>query len=204
MTEDDDIPTLSQKTLQALQEFLQEQAGEKENNTVSEDWNLSQFWYDEDTTSTLSLAAFSLCNDTSNIALISCPTIYPHIQNLITSNNKNVNVTLFEYDKRFAKYDPDFVYYDYNFPVSFKPELGKSFDVILVDPPFLSKECLTKVSETIYFLKKVDSKIILCTGSVMETLAGKLLQVYKCSFQPKHQRNLANEFICLTNFGEIS
>lgn len=34
----------------------------------------------------------------------------------------------------------------------------------------------------------------------MEELATKILNVHKCSFEPKHINNLANQFVCFTNF----
>jgi hypothetical protein len=38
------------------------------------------------------------------------------------------------------------------------------------------------------------------SGGIMEELAKKLLDVHKCSFEPKHKNNLANQFACFTNF----
>lgn len=37
-------------------------------------------------------------------------------------------------------------------------------------------------------------------GEIMEELAVKLMEVHKCSFEPKHKNNLANQFACFTNF----
>jgi len=42
--------------------------------------------------------------------------------------------------------------------------------------------------------------LINCLGEIMEELATKLLNVHKCSFQPEHNNNLANQFACFTNF----
>ena len=69
---------------------------------------------------------------------------------------------ILEFDKRFAKYGEDFIFYDYNEPLAFEETLKHSFDMVVVDPPFLSDECLTKVAETVKFLGK--GKTLLCTG----------------------------------------
>lgn len=47
-----------------------------------------------------------------------------------------------------------------------------------------------------------DFKVILYNflGEIMEELATKLIKVHKCSFEPKHKNNLANQFACFTNF----
>ncbi len=97
-------------------------------------------------------------------------------------------------------------------------DLRESFDVVFVDPPFLSEECLTKAAVTAKFLAK--DKIVLCsgdeqqtktvlekhsfmivvTGAVMEGLAGRLLSLKECKFRPGHKNNLANEFRCFANY----
>jgi EEF1A lysine methyltransferase 1 len=43
-------------------------------------------------------------------------------------------------------------------------EFSPAFEVVLVDPPYLSDECLTKTAMTIR--KLATDKIILCTGIV--------------------------------------
>ncbi|KOB71765.1 hypothetical protein OBRU01_13210, partial [Operophtera brumata] len=66
MEEEDDVPTLSAETFSALQEFYAEQAKRqeilekleaddklKENILFDENWQLSQFWYDEATVQAL-------------------------------------------------------------------------------------------------------------------------------------------------------
>lgn len=37
-------------------------------------------------------------------------------------------------------------------------------------------------------------------GAIMEELAGKLMDLKTCSFLPKHNHNLANEFRCYVNY----
>lgn len=71
-------------------------------------------------------------------------------------------VKLFEYDKRFSVYGSDFIFYDYNEPIKFDEELSNSFDLVVVDPPFLSEECLTKSLQTTNYLTR--KHVILCTG----------------------------------------
>jgi len=51
--------------------------------------------------------------------------------------------------------------------------------------------------------KNEETKVILCTGAVMQELADKLAKLKITSFIPKHKNNLANEFRCYTNFGDL-
>ncbi|XP_003386264.1 PREDICTED: protein-lysine N-methyltransferase n6amt2-like [Amphimedon queenslandica] len=194
---DEDIPVLSAYALAALQEFYDEQIAKQECvNTVQEDWQLSQFWYDEETTATLAEECFK--ESEGNIACISCPTLYAKLSQ--DSSCKQSRIVLLEYDKRFAIHGEDYVHYDYNAPLDV-PDSIKSlgFDLVIADPPFLSEECLTKVSQTIRLL--TTNKIILCTGTVMGELAKQILQVEECrNFIPRHRNNLANSFSCYVNY----
>lgn len=76
--------------------------------------------------------------------------------------NSSLTVTLFEYDQRFKAFGPNYVPYDYKFPLDVPRDLSNSYDLVVADPPFLSDECLTKTAITIKFLTKRD--IVLCTG----------------------------------------
>lgn len=46
--------------------------------------------------------------------------------------------------------------------MKFDEELLNSFDLVVVDPPFLSEECLTKSLQTTKSLTK--KHVLLCTG----------------------------------------
>ncbi|XP_012263575.2 EEF1A lysine methyltransferase 1 [Athalia rosae] len=203
---DDDVPQLSSTTLAALQEFYKEKedqenqlkniGAEKEssNLTFDENWQLSQFWYDDDTVHSFVRGIKNSTEPTGKIALISCPTLYNEMKNQADGRQ----VTLFEYDQRFAIFESDFIPYDYKSPLSIPRELANSFDLVVADPPFLSEECLTKTAVTMKFLSK--KKIVLSTGAIMMELAERLLGVTKCNFEPHHKNNLANEFCCFSNF----
>lgn len=65
-------------------------------------------------------------------------------------------------------YGDDFVLYDYNLPLDIPKELSGSFEVVIVDPPFLSEECLSKASQTVKLLSK--NRIIVCTGESMDLI----------------------------------
>ncbi|XP_020746849.1 EEF1A lysine methyltransferase 1 isoform X1 [Odocoileus virginianus] len=130
------------------------------------------------------------------VACVSAPSVY---QKLRERHRDNVSVCIFEYDRRFAVYGEDFVYYDYKSPVDLPERIAThSFDIVVADPPYLSEECLRKMSETIKLLTR--EKIMLCTGAVMEEAAEKLLGVKMCKFIPEHTRALGNEFRCFVNY----
>lgn len=207
MEDEEDVPQLSASTFAALQEFYQEQEAREIRETsanelaqngnivFNEDWQLSQFWYDESTIKDLVDLTLDTVGENAKIALISCPTLYKTMKD---KAGLNAEITLFEYDQRFAVYGTDFTLYDYKSPLNIPRDKSSYYDIVIADPPFLSEECLTKTAVTIKFLTK--GNIILCTGATMADLAERLLDLKKTKFEPKHKNNLANEFWCFANF----
>ncbi|KAH8281212.1 hypothetical protein KR044_005650 [Drosophila immigrans] len=212
---DDDGIALSAETLTILNKFLAERSERERNEEqrminqsgkdsfFEEDWQLSQFWYSADTKRALGNAVAKILKEHGNgadfrVALLSCPSLYATIK---TVHSK---INIFEYDQRFSAYGSDFVHYDYNaidcnsdYPIMH----NRCYDLIIADPPFLSEECMSKMSKIVINLQRSsDSKIIFCSGEVVEPWLTTFLPVHKCRFRPEHERNLGNEFVSYANF----
>lgn len=93
---------------------------------------------------------------------MSAPSVYQKLRQGVISGSDQVSAVVLEYDRRFAIYGEEFVFYDYNEPLALAGAAPQSFDVVVADPPYLSEECLTKVAQTIKHLSK--GKVLLCTG----------------------------------------
>ena len=211
VTDDDELPQLSAETFSALSEFYKEQEQrESQQNEVrdliengedidwKEDWQLSQFWYSEETANILAKTVINSVPDGARIACLSAPTLYRAL--LKQENTKNIKFDLFEYDKRFAAYGKNFHFYDYKAPLDVDRDLREKFDLVFADPPFLSEECLTKTMVSVKFLTKDQGKVVLCTGSVMAELANRLANLKVTKFEPVHQNSLSNPFQCFANY----
>ncbi|XP_035532278.1 EEF1A lysine methyltransferase 1 [Morone saxatilis] len=206
---DDDVPTLSAHTLAALQEFYNETKSDPALvsapsdqfavGALEEDWRMSQFWYSDETAAQLAEEVIREAGEGGRIACVSAPSVYQKLKQGVVDGSDRVSAVVLEYDRRFAAYGNDFVFYDYNEPLSIAASVApQSFDIVLADPPYLSEECLSKVAQTIKYLSK--GKVLLCTGAIMEKIAKDLLDVRRCSFLPKHNRQLSNEFRCFVNY----
>ncbi|KAG9446686.1 hypothetical protein H6P81_012814 [Aristolochia fimbriata] len=193
--DDEDLPMLSSHTLEALKKFLEEQkqqvAAADDVSLISEDWRLSQFWYDRKTAETVAMEVRDLSVSTSSpIVCIACPTIYAYLKKI----DPSVSVKLLEFDNRFSQYGNDFTFYDYNHPEDLPITMRHAYQIIVADPPYLSKECLEKVARTISFLKKPgECYQLLLTGEVQKDVAAELLGLHPCGFRPQHTNKLEAE-----------
>jgi hypothetical protein len=119
----DDTPSLRADTLAALQEFLKEQAAQREREeaeaedtsaslATAEDWELSQFWYDEATSLALAREIIELAEECHakrgdespvTVAFVSCPSMYKAMRSLHDKKEvpAYINMKLFEFDPRF-------------------------------------------------------------------------------------------------------
>ena len=117
----------------------------------------------------------------------------------LKSLNPTRQLHLFEFDKRFGKYQ-EFIFYNYNEPLQV-PDLA--LDYVIVDPPFLSLECWTRVSQTVKKVLKENGKILVCTGMIMQELIFKELGCTPTGFEPRHKNGLSNEFGCFANYPSL-
>ncbi|CAH60777.1 Protein-lysine N-methyltransferase M142.8 [Caenorhabditis elegans] len=216
MSDTDDIPQLSADTLAALSMFQAEQQEKIEQlqsgiiEKIDEDWQLSQFWYDDETSRKLVAEGVAAALEGSEarparIGCVSSPTLVKFFHETEEYKTGQIQLTLFEFDDRFGlKFPTEFVHYDYKHPTDLPAELLAKFDVIIADPPFLAAECLIKTAHSIRLLGKSDVKVLLCTGAIMEDYASRLMAMHRTSFEPRHANNLANDFSCFANYQTLT
>uniref|UniRef100_A0A1I8BVS3 Protein-lysine N-methyltransferase n=1 Tax=Meloidogyne hapla TaxID=6305 RepID=A0A1I8BVS3_MELHA len=195
---------LSPETLAILNEFIAEKSLEDVDVNISEDWQLSQFWYTSDTSLCIVNECLGLLEGEipKRIACISCPSLIAHFMKAEQFKQEKIEVKLFEYDKRFQqRYPTSFIHYDYRNPLNIDKYYSEYFDFIIADPPFLSDECFIKVAQTIRILAKPKFKLIFCTGTIMEDLLKRLFNLRRANnFRPEHNNNLANDFSLFLNY----
>ncbi|TDH67226.1 hypothetical protein CCR75_001603 [Bremia lactucae] len=209
---------LSTETLAALQAHLQE-THKEDNAFVSEDFRLSQFWYDEQTGRSLAKEAIEHSSNELKIAFVSTPAAYRDflkIQSEVTDNRKQArmaeNVYIFEFDRRFgAKYGESYCFYDYNTPTSLPEKFHHFFDYVLMEPPHLSQDCLKKYSDTLRWLAKDVESVphkkdrVVCPSAFINSkqLRKEMkaeLGFTPSGFYPGFQSKLSNHLLTYTNY----
>jgi len=205
MTDDDDQPQLSAETLKALEEWRQEQEANRAANVNEEDWQLSQFWYNEETSKRLVDEILRILPTNGKCGFIASPTAWKFLR----QKHPEIDNVLFEYDTRFDTGDQSFVEYDYN-DEDLQGKYGSminTFDVLLIDPPFLSRECFAKVSRLVKLIGKIDPpcKHIICTGAIQEENIKEFFTgAQRVTFEPRHERNLMNPFACFVDYPTLT
>lgn len=210
-----------QKLYEQADDQFEEQQQQQDIEDFKEDWQLSQFWYNERTANLLAEELLDGADKDTIILVISVPSVYAAMTKLRAENKlpKGVtlanNVYLFEFDTRFRAMagNENFVHYDLNHPLENLPEkLLKKSHRILIDPPFLSDDCQTKIAVTVRALLNPDKsvktengdlqyKLISCTGERMHKLMSKVFPDIKITnFLPEHERGLSNEFRCYATY----
>mmetsp|Transcript_9651 Transcript_9651/g.9716 ORF Transcript_9651/g.9716 Transcript_9651/m.9716 type:complete len:220 (-) Transcript_9651:47-706(-) len=114
-------------------------------NQNKEDANHNQYWYSEPTIQKI-VEVLEACG--GSIAFLSTPSLYFSISESLRKNAK-----VFDYDMKW-QHDPGFVFYDFNAPDKVPEELLHSFDMIVIDPPFITHEVWEKYAITTSLLSR--------------------------------------------------
>jgi len=197
--DDHDPITLHPSTLAALAAFRRErEAAEEEAKReaeddgasllMTEDYGESQFWYSEETSQFLA-EEVCWCREQvggGEVVFLSSPSAYKAYRSLVRrrgaggggSSSDAQAAHLFEYDSRFSVFGDAFVKYDYNHPLEGIPErlLGRC-SVVMLDPPFLNRDCLAGFAQTVRALQLPtgETRVLLATGAVQLAFAKELL-----------------------------
>uniref|UniRef100_A0A7S2MJD6 Protein-lysine N-methyltransferase n=1 Tax=Helicotheca tamesis TaxID=374047 RepID=A0A7S2MJD6_9STRA len=171
-------------------------------DVTPEDSHLNQYWYSKSTIQNLCQAVIEglESNNMKKAAFLSTPSLYFSLPPEIKEN-----CVLLDYDKTWSS-DPGFVFYDYNDPKNLSSALCRSFDMVVIDPPFIAEEVWSKYTETATFLLKGDPKesssASLVIGTTVQENAPfmeKLLGVKPAKFLPSIP-NLVYQYSVFTNF----
>ena len=160
----------------------------------SEKENLNQYWFSEHTISVLiSEISLLFSQGHSKIACISTPSLYFSLPDEVKRSSK-----VFDIDIAFQN-DPGYVFYDFNHPENIPEAFDSYFDVIIIDPPFITREVWEKYATAIRRISNPNSRIILSSITENSTMLHELLQVQPCRFKPSIP-HLVYQYNFFTNY----
>ena len=175
------------------------------------DWQLSQFWYTEETAERLAAAALAACVAAGGgvLACVAAPTCHRALRKLELP--VGVQLRCLEVDTRFDRFGEQFVKYDLNTPLKLPPALLGAVACFVLDPPFLSEVCLAKVAVTVKACSKPSARVgggdcapvLLCTGETMEERAWRLLGCSDQHFLVEHEKTRSNLTVPFRLFANV-
>lgn len=116
---------------------------------VEEDADHNQYWYSQPTIDALVKeveAAGGAC------AFLSTPSLYFSIP-----EERRAKHYVFDYDGKKFGADPRFVLYDFHKPEELPADLLGTFDVVVIDPPFITKEVWELYAQAAKLLLKASA-----------------------------------------------
>ena len=157
-----------------------------------ENADLNQYWYSK---ITIDFLVNEVTSQSTCCAFLSTPSIY---FSLDASAELRKNSSVFDFDKKFGS-DPNFVFYDFNHPENIPEEHKQRYDLILIDPPFITREVWTKYTEAALFLVKEGGKILASTIDENEAMMKELLNTDRKKFRPSIP-NLVYQYSMYANY----
>jgi hypothetical protein len=122
--------------------------------------DLNQYWYSRETVNQIVNEIESV--QPNKVAFLSTPSLF------FKSLERNINSFLFEYDSSFKRIAGDrFVFYDFNLPEDIVDH-RESFDLIIIDPPFISAEVIEAYAKTCRILSNPDVRTRVMISSIAE------------------------------------
>lgn len=138
--------------------------------------DLNQYWYSANTIATLAKE----CDlDQGRTACLSTPSIFFSL-----APETQARSIVLDFDKKWEK-RRGFVFFDFNSPTAIPEEHHHQFDMIVVDPPFITREVWLKYAEAVRLLARgPDSRIICTTIAENREMMDEILAVKPKRFKP--------------------
>jgi 16S rRNA G966 N2-methylase RsmD len=142
---------------------------------------LNQYWYSNRTIAHMARDVEDVCAaEDTRACFLSTPSVYFSLSKEVRARS-----WCFDLDTQWAN-EPGFVRYDFNAPVDFEgaDELKGTFDMVIIDPPFITREVWEKYAETAKHLLKPGGAVMGSTIQENATLMKELLDVEPRAFMP--------------------
>eukprot|EP00659_Diplonema_papillatum_P006670 gene6670-10226_t len=160
---------------------------------TKENPDLNQYWYSDKTIDHFVKEITAQCK--VGAAFLSTPSLY---FSLPADSDARKKSKVFEFDRQWES-DPGFVFYDYTKPEHVNIALFGQFDVVVIDPPFITEECWELYAKTTKLLLCPGGKVICTTIAENEGLMQRLMGCSPVPFQPSIP-NLVYQYNTYTSY----
>lgn len=178
---------------------------------VKENEALNQYWYSKQTVDSMLVELFLLAqasDHTLKVAFLSTPSLYFCLDSAWKQHSNGSGTTmpidpvLFDFDESLGqKTEPNsFHLYDFRKPDALPESMLKSFDCVVIDPPFITEEVWRAYATTSDLLLSNKKRLFIGT-SVLENAAllYSLFQANPTPFQPSIP-TLVYQYTLFANF----
>jgi len=164
-----------------------------------ENADLNQYWYSAKTIDVLVSEIEELCQPVSDqkrrqVAFVSTPSLWFSLRD---KELKDVS-KFFDIDLKW-KENPNFVYYDFREPEKVDEALHGTFDLVVVDPPFITRDAYEKYATSVKLLLAEGGKVIVSTIDENAAMLEEMMQLKLQKFQPSIP-NLVYQYSMFCNY----
>lgn len=167
---------------------------------IPENGDLNQYWYSKATidaiVSEIEGSAASTGAHASRVAFLSTPSLYYSVSSKEVRGRSRV----FDFDEQFSS-DSGFVKFDFHHPDSIPHAVHGQFDLVVIDPPFITEEVWLHYAAAAEILwDPVGPRRALCsTIAENRELMGRLFRAVPCPFMPSIP-HLVYQYLLYVNY----
>ncbi|CAG9467201.1 unnamed protein product [Pedinophyceae sp. YPF-701] len=156
----------------------------------------NQYWYSPKTIEAITQEV--LDGDATRCAFLSTPSVF---YSLPPDSKARQNSAVFDLDPVFGEdKEVEYVQYDFNKPEAIPASLHGTFDMVVIDPPFITRDVWEKYAAATKLLLKENGRILLTTiGENAKMLAELMPGVKPRVFKPAIP-NLIYQYSLYTNY----
>ncbi|KAA6400774.1 MAG: putative nucleic acid binding protein [Streblomastix strix] len=163
-------------------------------SATRENADFNQYWYSAATINAICAEFQSV--GAQKIACIACPSVFFCLKQFYP--NLYEKATLLDIDTQWKK-EHGFIRYDYKEPLDIPGSLQHTFDGVVIDPPFITRDAWIKFAEAGRLLGTSDAHFICSSIAENAAMLKELLGVSPVLFKPSIP-NLIYQYNFYTNF----
>lgn len=152
--------------------------------------DLNQYWFSK---ATIAAMVDEITEYGGTAALVSSPSVYFSLAAPARARSK-----VLDFDRQWEA-DPGFVFYDFNAPEELPQDILHSFDFVLVDPPFITREVWEKYAQTTKLLLREGGRVLCTTIAENAPMMEELLNIAPVLYRPSIP-NLVYQYSMYTNY----